>query len=215
MTEVVLTSLGVAALAVLLSLPFAVGAAWLLARGRFRGKVLVDAIVHLPLVLPPVVTGYGLLLLFSSAGPLGGLGLAFSTAGAAVAAAVVSFPLMVRPLRQAFEAIDEGLLVAAASLGAQPRRVFWTIALPLARPGLLAGAVLAFGRSLGEFGATITFAGGFTGGTRTLPIALHNALQRPDGDGEALAFAAVSTALAFATVLGGELLSRRQRAATA
>lgn len=185
--------------------------AWLLARGRFRGKVLVDALVHLPLVLPPVVTGYALLLLFARGGPLGGLGLAFTTGGAAVAAAVVSFPLLVRPLRQAFEAIDDGLLFAAQSLGARPWRVFWTIALPLGRPGLLAGMILGFGRALGEFGATITFAGGFTGGTRTLPIALHNALQRPGGEGEALTYAAISTAIAFLTVIGGELLSARAR----
>ncbi|PIE18506.1 MAG: molybdate ABC transporter permease subunit [Proteobacteria bacterium] len=211
MIEVVLLSLRVAAVAVVASLPLAVGVAWLLARARFRGRVVVDAIVHLPLVLPPVVTGYLLLTLFSPRGPWGGLGLGFTTAGAALASAAVAFPLMVRPIRLAFEATDPGLLDAAKSLGANPWRAFWTIALPLARPGILAGALLAFGRSLGEFGATITFVGNIAGETRTLPLALYNALQIPGGEGEATTLALVSTALAFGALIAGELLARTGR----
>ncbi len=211
MTEVILLSLQVATLAVVVSLPFAVAVAWLLARTQFRGKILVDAVVHLPLVLPPVVTGYLLMLLFAPNGPLGGLGFGFSTEGAALASAAVAFPLLVRPIRQAFEATDPGLLQAATSLGASPWRAFWTIALPLARPGILAGALLAFGRSLGEFGATITFVGNVAGETRTLPLALYNALQVPGGEAEATTLALVSTALAFGALVAGEIVARRGR----
>ncbi|MFT7582338.1 MAG: molybdate transport system permease protein [Myxococcota bacterium] len=211
MIDVVLLSVEVAVLAVLICVLPATATAWVLARKRFRGRAVLDAVVHLPLVLPPVVTGYVLLLLLGPQGPLGGLGLGFSTGGAAVAAAAVSFPLFVRPIRQGFEALDDGLLEAAQSLGASPWRAFWTITLPLARPGLIAGTLLAFGRSLGEFGATITFVGSLPGETRTLPLALHEALQTPDGESQALAFALVSTGLAFVTLLVGEWIARRPR----
>ena len=211
MAEIVLLSLKVALVAVLLSLPFAVAVAWVLARVPFRGRLLLDVLVHLPLVLPPIVTGYVLLALFGANGPFAGLGLAFTSTGAAVAAAVVAFPLLVRPIRQAFEATDPGLLDAAMTLGATPWRAFWSVALPLATPGILAGALLAFGRSLGEFGATITFVGNTAGETRTLPLALFSALDVPNRESEATAFALASAALAVVTLVLGELLARRSR----
>jgi len=215
LVEIVLLSLRVAVVAVLLSLPFAVAVAWVLARVPFRGRLLLDVLVHLPLVLPPIVTGYVLLLLLGANGPLGGLGLAFTATGASVAAAVVAFPLLVRPIRQAFEATNPGLLQAAMSLGATRWRAFWTIALPLATPGILAGALLAFGRSLGEFGATITFVGNIAGETRTLPLALFSALDVPGHESDATAFAIASAALAVLTLVLGELLARRSRRWTA
>ena len=211
MAEIVLLSLRVALVAVLLSLPFAVAVAWVLARVPFRGRLLLDVLVHLPLVLPPIVTGYVLLALFGANGPFAGLGLAFTSTGAAVAAAVVAFPLLVRPIRQAFEATDPGLLHAAMTLGATPWRAFWNVALPLATPGILAGALLAFGRSLGEFGATITFVGNTAGETRTLPLALFSALDVPNQESEATSFALASAALAVVTLVLGELLARRSR----
>ena len=211
MGGIVLLSLRIALEAVLLSLPFAVAIAWVLARVRFRGRLLLDVLVHLPLVLPPIVTGYALLSLFGAHGPLAGLGLAFTSTGAAVAAAVVAFPLLVRPIRQAFEATDPALMDAAMSLGATPWRAFWTIALPLAAPGVLAGALLAFGRSLGEFGATITFVGNIAGETRTLPLALWSAADVPGHESEATAFAVASAVLALVTLVLGELLARRSQ----
>ena len=211
MTAVVLLSLEVAALAIALSLPFAVALGWLLARPRLPGRFVLDVLVHLPLVLPPIVTGYVLLVLFGASGPFAGLGLAFSTSGAAVAAAVVAFPLFVRPIRQAFESIDPGLFEAAHTLGASPWRAFWTLGLPLAAPGVLAGALLAFGRALGEFGATITFVGNITGETNILPLALHSALDVPGGEAQATAYALASVALAVVTLAAGELLARRAR----
>lgn len=206
---VVALSLRVAALSVVISLVPAISVAYLLARHRFPGHALFDALVHLPLVLPPVVTGYALLFVFSPRGPLGFLGLAFTWRGAALASAVVAFPLFVRAVRLGFDAIDPALEEAARVTGANPWRVFRTITLPLALPGVLAGALLAFGRSLGEFGATIAFAGSVPGQTDTLPLAIWQALQSPGGESRAMTLAAVSAGLAFLTLLAGELAARR------
>jgi molybdate transport system permease protein len=216
--EALALSLRVAALAVVLSLPPGVALAWVLARREFIGKSLLDGIVHLPLVLPPVVVGYLLLLLFRRAGPLGplfaalGMPLAFSWRGAVLAAAVVAFPLMVRAIRLAIEAVDPGLEEAARTLGAPPWRVFFTVTLPLAAPGVLAGAMLAFARSLSEFGATITFVSSIPGETRTLPLALYGLTQVPGQDGAAARLCVLSICAAFVTLLASEWLARRMRA---
>jgi molybdate transport system permease protein len=196
-------------------LPIAFAIAWLLARGRFPGKILIEAIVYLPLVVPPVVTGWFLLLTFAPGGPLGVLsdGILFRWTGAAIAAGVMALPLMVRAIRLSIEAVDRRLEGAARTLGASPWRVFWTITLPLSLPGLLAGTVLGFARSLGEFGATITFVSNVPGQTQTLPLAIYAALQRPDGDAIALRLSALSVAVALAALVASELLARRMRAA--
>jgi molybdate transport system permease protein len=209
MLDALLLSLQVAALCTLIALPASVGLGWISARKRFPGKVLLEALVYLPLVLPPVVTGYALLWLFSPVGPLGDLGIAFSWKGAALASALVALPLGVRACRVAFEAVDPALEEAAMTLGARPRKVFWTITLRLAAPGVWAAAILCFGRSLGEFGATIAFVGNLAGETRTLPLALYSALQSPGAEAEARALAWVSAGLAVATVLASEWLARR------
>ena len=201
--------------ATLVALPIAFAIAWLLARGRFPGKILIEAIVYLPLVVPPVVTGWVLLLAFAPGGPLGFLsdGVLFRWTGAAIAAGVMALPLMVRAIRLSIEAVDRRLEGAARTLGAGPWRVFWTITLPLSLPGLLAGTVLGFARSLGEFGATITFVSNVPGQTQTLPLAIYAALQRPDGDAIALRLSALSVAVALAALVASELLARRMRAA--
>jgi molybdate transport system permease protein len=211
-------SLGIALRSVAFSLLPAVLVAWLLTRRRFPGRLLFDAVVHLPLVLPPVLIGYLLLLLFGVRGPIGawlhdrfGVQLAFTTAGAALATATMSFPLMVRSMRIALENVDRGLEAAARTLGARPLDRFCTITLPLMLPGVLAGAVTAFSAGLGEFGAVITFAGNVSGETRTLPIALYSALQMPDGDAEAARLALLSFALGLAGLLVAELLARGLR----
>jgi molybdate transport system permease protein len=211
-------SFGVASRSVLISLPFATLIAWLLVRGRFRGRFMLDAFVHLPLVLPPVVVGYLLLVLFGRRGPLGswlhdsfGIQLAFTTAGAALATAVMSFPLMVRAMRLSLEAIDRGLEDAARTLGAGPLDRFLTITLPLMLPGILAGAVTAFAASLGEFGAVITFVSNIPGETRTLPLALYTAIQTPGGDAAAARIAGLSLTLGFAGLALSEWLARRVR----
>ena len=211
-------SFGVAARSVLFSLPFATLIAWLLVRGRFRGRFALDAFVHLPLVLPPVVVGYLLLVLFGRRGPLGswlydsfGIQLAFTTAGAALATAVVSFPLMVRAIRLSLEAVDRGLEDAARTLGAGPMDRFLSITLPLMLPGILAGAVTAFAASLGEFGAVITFVSNIPGETRTLPLALYTAIQTPGGDAAAARIAALRLALGFSGLAISEWLARRMR----
>ena len=211
-------SLQVAARSVLLSLPFAVLIAWLLTRGRFMGRWLLDAFVHLPLVLPPVAVGYVLLLLFGNHGPIGGwlhdrfgIQLAFSTAGAALATAVMAFPLMVRSIRLALENIDPGLEAAARTLGARPLDRFFTVTLPLMLPGVIAGAVTAFAAGLGEFGAVITFAANIPGVTRTIPLALYTAIQSPSGDEQALRLAVMSFVLGLIGLLLAELLARRAR----
>jgi molybdate transport system permease protein len=208
-------SLRVGFVATLAALPIAFAIAWLLARGRFPGKILIEAIVYLPLVVPPVVTGWFLLVAFAPGGPLGVLsdGVLFRWTGAAIAAGVMALPLMVRAIRLSIEAVDRRLEGAARTLGAGPWRVFWTITLPLSLPGLLAGTVLGFARSLGEFGATITFVSNVPGQTQTLPLAIYAALQRPDGDAIALRLSALSVAVALAALVASELLARRMRAA--
>jgi molybdate transport system permease protein len=213
-------SLAVAARSVLFSLPVAVVVAWLLTRGRFAGRALLDAFVHLPLVLPPVAVGYVLLVLFGTRGPIGGwlaeqfgVQLVFSRSGAALATAVMSFPLMVRAIRVSLEHVDPGLEDAARTLGAGPLDRFFTVTLPLVVPGVLAGAVTAFAASLGEFGAVITFVSNIPGETRTIPLALYTALQMPGGDAVAARLAAISFVLGFAGLLVAEALSRRVRAA--
>lgn len=212
----VLLSLEIAAKSVVFSLPLAVAVAWLLARYTFPGKAIVDGIVHLPLVLPPVVVGYLLLLTFGVRGPVGaflyenfGVRLVFTAAGASLATATMAFPLMVRAIRLSIEALDPGLDEAARTLGAGKLDRFFTIALPLILPGILAGGMIAFAASLGEFGAVITFASNVPGETQTLPLAIYSAVQRPDGEAMAARLAAISITLAFAGLLLSEYLARR------
>ena len=209
-------SLRVATVAVLASLPFGILVAYLLSRGRFRGKVILDGLVYMPLVLPPVVTGYALLLLFGRRGPIGAfleqtLGIVFSFrwTGAALAAAVMGFPLMVRAIRLAMDAIDRRSEEAAATLGASPLWVFATVTLPLALPGILAGVMLCFAKALGEFGATITFVSNIPGETQTIPAAIYSYTQTPGGDLGALRLSLVAVALSFGALVASELLSRR------
>ena len=209
-------SLRVATVAALASLPFGIALAYLLARGRFPGRALVDGLVHLPLVMPPVVTGYLLLLAFGRRGPVGawledafGIVLAFRWTGAALAAAIMGLPLMVRAIRLSLEAVDRRLEAAAATLGAGRLRVLASVTLPLALPGILAGTVLSFARALGEFGATITFVGNIPGETRTIPTAIYTAIQTPAGDAEALRLTIVAVVIAFAALLVSDALARR------
>jgi len=211
-------SLQVAVRAVAFGLPPAILVAWALARLEFPGKTLVDAAVHLPLVLPPVVIGYLLLLLFGVRGPLGallqdwfGVRLVFTLAGASLASAVVAFPLIVRAVRLSIEAIDPGLEQAARTLGAGPLDRFLTVVLPLMLPGILSGGILAFAASLGEFGAVITFASNVPGETQTLPLAIYSAIQMPGGESAAARLAGLSLALALTGLVLSELLSRRVR----
>lgn len=212
---IVALSLKVGGVAMLGALPVAFALAWLLARVRFPGRVLVDALVHLPLVLPPVVTGWLLLLGFGAHGPLGrllahlGITLMFRWTGAALAAAVMALPLMVRSIRLSLEAIDTRLEDAARTLGAGRWHCFCTVTLPLAMPGLLAGLVLGFARSIGEFGATITFVASIPGETETLPLAIFAALQTPGGEGEVTRLAVVSVVLSLAALVASEMLMRR------
>jgi molybdate transport system permease protein len=209
-------SLRVATWAVVWSLPFGVLAALVLARGRFPGKALLDTVLHLPLILPPVVTGYALLVLFGRRGVLGaflantfGIVFAFRWTGAALASAVMGFPLMVRAIRLAVEAVDRRLEDAAGTLGAAPGWVFLTVTLPLILPGILAGAILAFARSLGEFGATITFVSNIPGETQTLPSAIYTFTQVPGGDAGALRLSVIAVIIAALALLASEFLARR------
>jgi molybdate transport system permease protein len=202
---------------VVATLPIAFGLAYALARGRFPGRILLDAIVHLPLVLPPVVTGWLLLIAFGRSGPIGswldrmfGFTFMFRWTGAALAAAVMALPLMVRTMRLSIEAVDRRLEGAARSLGASRWRTFATITLPLSLPGILAGLVLGFARSIGEFGATISFVSNIPGQTRTLPIAIYTALQLPDGENTVVRLALVSVALSLGALVASEWLVRRQ-----
>jgi molybdate transport system permease protein len=211
-------SLSVAARSVLISLPLGLLLAWVLTRRRFYGRTLLDAVVHLPLVLPPVVVGYLLLVLFGIRGPLGGplsrllgIQLIFTRNGAALATAVMSFPLMVRAIRLSLENVDRGLEQAARTLGAGPWDRFASITLPLMLPGILAGLITAFSASLGEFGAVITFVSNIPGETRTLPLALYTALQTPNGEAEAARLAAVSLILGLVGLLLSEWFARRVR----
>ena len=213
---IILLSLKVAGASVLFSLPLALGCALLLARGSFPGKTLFDAVVHLPLVLPPVVIGYALLVLFGRQGAIGallhdwlGITLAFRWTGAALAAAVMGFPLMVRAMRLSIEAVAPRLEWAARTLGASRWRAFYSVTLPLAMPGIAVGVLLAFARSLGEFGATITFVSNIPGETRTIALAMYTLIERPDGGGGMLRLAAVSLALAFGALLLSEWMVRR------
>ncbi|MEH6737718.1 MAG: molybdate ABC transporter permease subunit [Sulfitobacter sp.] len=208
-------SLLVAVWATIIAVPLALWVAWVLARREFWGKSLLNAVVHLPLVLPPVVTGYILLTLFSPVAPAGaalsaiGLTLAFKWTGAVLAAIVMGFPLMVRAMRLAIEAVDPKLEEAAATLGASRTAVFARVTLPLIAPGVLAGAVMGFAKAMGEFGATITFVANIPGQTQTLPIAIWTALQIPGGEGRAAAMALLSCAVALGAVFLSEALARR------
>jgi molybdate transport system permease protein len=216
--QALLLSLRVSFLAVLFSLPFGILFAWILVRCRFPGKALLDGIIHLPLVLPPVVVGYLLLVVMGRHGPVGsilwewfGISFAFSWRGAALAAAVMSFPLMVRAIRLALEGVDMRLEQAARTLGAGRWRVFCTITLPLTLPGIIVGTVLAFARSLGEFGATITFVSNIPGETRTLPSAMYTLIQTPGGEGAAARLCVIAIVLALVSLLVSEWLARRSR----
>jgi len=193
-----------------------VAIAWLLAKKSFIGKSLLDSVVHLPLVLPPVVPGFLLLLLLGSQGLIGkwlqatfGINIAFTWIGAVIASAVMAFPLMVRSARLAINQVDTGLEAAAQSLGAHPLRVFFTITLPLALPGIVTGLILAFSRSLGEFGATITFVGNIEGETRTLPLAIYTYTQVPGGDMAAIRLVILSMIIALGALMISDLLERR------
>jgi molybdate transport system permease protein len=213
---VVALSLKVALTAIVFGIVPAFAAAWLLARGRFRGKSLLQALITLPLVLPPVVTGYGLLLLFGTKGPLGsllensfGVVFAFRWTGAALAAAVMAFPLMVRPIQLSIEAADPGLEDAARTLGASRVMTFLTVLLPLALPGVLAGAILAFARAIGEFGATITFVANIPGQTQTMSLAIYSLLQSPTGDVAAFRLILFSIVLSVLAIIASEWFARR------
>lgn len=212
----ILLSLRVAFLATLICLPISVALAWVLARKEFWGKSALNSIIHLPLVLPPVVTGYLLLVAFGKHGVIGGflertfgLVFAFRWTGAALAAAVMALPLMVRAIRISMEAIDQRLEGAAATLGASPLKVFATVTLPLAVPGILAGLIITFVKALGEFGATITFVSNIPGETQTLALSIYSFLQAPGGDAAAWRLILISIALAFAALLASEILAIR------
>ncbi len=208
-------SLKVATVAMLASLPVALAVAWLLARREFWGKSLLNGLVHLPLVLPPVVTGYLLLLSFGTRGPIGaflaefGIVFSFRWTGAALACAVMGFPLMVRAMRLSIEAVDRKLEAAASTLGASAAWVFLTVTLPLTLPGIIAGMILCFAKAMGEFGATITFVSNIPGETQTLPSAIYTFTQVPGGDPEALRLTAISVAISLAALMASELLARR------
>jgi molybdate transport system permease protein len=209
-------SLKVATIATIASLPLAIACAYVLARKDFWGKSIVNGLVHLPLVLPPVVTGYLLLITFGRRGPVGsalesccGIVFSFRWTGAALACAVMAFPLVVRAIRLAIEAIDPRLEATAATLGARPSLVFLTVTLPLALPGILAGAIIGFAKALGEFGATITFVSNIPGETQTIATSIYSYTQAPGGDDNALRLTLVSIAIAMVALIASELLARR------
>jgi molybdate transport system permease protein len=209
-------SLRVAVVATLVSTPLGIAVAWLLARRNFWGKSLLDALIHLPLVLPPVVTGYLLLLSFGRKGPVGefldnyfGIVFSFRWTGAALACGVMSFPLLVRPMRLSIEAIDRKLEQAAGTLGATPWQVFFTVTLPLALPGILAGMIMGFAKALGEFGATITFVSNIPGETQTISSAIYSLIQTPDGDAAALRLVIISAIMAIGALIASEFFARR------
>lgn len=208
-------SLIVATTAMLASLPFGLAVAWLLARGRFRGKSILDAVVHLPLIMPPVVTGYLLLIWFGRRGPIGqwlsdwfGIVLSFRWTGAVLASAVMGFPLMVRAIRLSMEAVDRKLEDAAGTLGASPAWVFLVVTLPLCLPGILVGMILCFAKAMGEFGATITFVSNIPGETQTLPSAIYTFTQVPGGEAGAMRLTLISIAISVAALFISEWLAR-------
>ena len=212
----ILLSLRIAALATLVALPFAIAVAWILARTKLPGRALIDVLAHLPLILPPVVTGYLLLLAFGRRGPAGaflyehfGVTLAFRWTGAALACGIMGFPLIVRAIRLSFEAVDQKLEEAAATLGAPAPWIFLTVTIPLALPGILAGMMLCFAKALGEFGATITFVSNIPGETQTIASAIYSYTQTPGGDAQALRLTLVSVIIAVAALLASEWLARR------
>ncbi|MGR5062959.1 molybdate ABC transporter permease subunit [Photobacterium sp. DNB22_13_2] len=216
--QALLLSLKIASVAVVVSLPFGVLCAWLLARCQFVGKSLLDGLVHLPLVLPPVVIGYLLLVVMGRQGVIGkalydwfGLTFSFSWRGAVLAVAVVSFPLMVRSIRLALESVDYKLEQAARTLGASPIKVFFTITLPLTLPGILTGAILAFARALGEFGATITFVSNIPGETQTIPLAMYSFIETPGAEDQAARLCVIAIVIALASILASEWFSRAAR----
>ncbi|MEG3134556.1 molybdate ABC transporter permease subunit [Rouxiella sp. T17] len=216
--QAVMLSLKIASVAVIFSLPLGILTAWVLVRCRFPGKSLFDSLIHLPLVLPPVVIGYLLLVAMGRRGFIGerlfdwfGFSVSFNWKGAVLAATVMAFPLMVRAIRQSIEAIDSRLEQAAKTLGASPWKVFFTITLPLSLPGIIVGAVLAFARSLGEFGATITFVSNIPGETRTIPLAMYTLIQTPGAEGAAARLCVLAILLSLAALLFSDLLARRSR----
>lgn len=216
--QALVLSMKIASIAVIAALPFAIMSAWLLVRGRFPGRVVLDALVHLPLVLPPVVIGYLLLVSLGTRAPLGAwlaetfnIRFVFSWTGAALAAAIVTFPFQVRAIRLSLESIDPGLDEAARTLGAGPWDRFFNLTLPLAAPGIIAGAITAFAASLGEFGAIITFVSNIPGETRTLPLAIYTAIQSPGGEVAAARLALLSISLALVGLIGAEIAARRVR----
>lgn len=218
---VIALSLRVGLVAVVATLPIAYALAWLLARRDFAGKLLLDGAIHLPLVLPPVVTGWLLLLAFAPGGPMGraiewltGGTVLFRWTGAAIAAGVMALPLMVRAIRLGIEGVDVRMEGVARTLGAGRWRSFMRVTLPLSLPGIVAGAVLGFARALGEFGATITFVSNVPGETRTLPIAIYSLLQTPGGEGAVLRLAAISVVLSLGALVASEWIARRARVAT-
>jgi molybdate transport system permease protein len=214
---IILLSLKVAVVSVAFSLPLAIGAAYVLARYEFPGKMLLDALVHLPLVLPPVVVGFALLILFGRHGVIGewladwfGIVFAFRWTGAALAASIMGFPLMVRAIRLSFASLDRRLETVARTLGSSPLRVFVTVTLPLSLSGIVTGIVLAFARSLGEFGATITFVSNIPGETQTLPLAIYTYTQVPGGDAQAWRMSAMAVILSVAALMAAEWIVRRK-----
>ena len=216
--SIILLSLKIGSVAVIASLPVGIWFAWLLARKEFRGKTILDSFINLPLVLPPVVIGYLLLITMGRNGYLGkwidqvlGISFSFNWKGAALASAVVSFPLLVRAIRISFESIDQNLEFAARSLGASRIRMFFTVTLPLAMPGIIAGVVLAFARSLGEFGATITFVSNIPGETRTLPLAMYTLIQIPNQEAETMRLCIIAIAISFIALFLSEVLQRAHK----
>src|SRR5215471_2525112 len=214
---IILLSLKVALASVAFSLPVAMAIAYVLARWEFPGKTLLDAFIHLPLVLPPVVVGFALLVLFGRHGPIGawladtlGIVFAFRWTGAALAAAIMGFPLMVRAIRLSFSAVDRRLETVARTLGSRPLSVFFSVTLPLAMPGVITGAVLSFARSLGEFGATITFVSNIPGETQTLPLAIYTFTQVPGADAQAWRLSAIAVLLSVVALVGAEWIARRK-----
>ena len=212
----ILLSLRVSSVAMLVSLPFGIGVALLLARGRFWGKALLNGVIHMPLILPPVVTGFLLLILFGRRGVIGafldthfGIVFSFRWTGAALACGIMGFPLMVRSIRLSIEAVDRKLEQASATLGASPWKVFATVTLPLAMPGVLAGMVLGFAKAIGEFGATITFVSNIPGETQTISSAIYSLIQTPDGDKAALRLVIISISIAVAALIASEWFARR------